>query len=68
MLEEWFNVSELRNFHDGDDGGDGGYGSDEAGGGDDEGSVGGDGDCDGLKGEWNYANGQKLQFSSETLQ
>ena len=26
------------------------------------------GDSDGLKSEWNYATGQKLQFSSETLQ
>ena len=34
----------------------------------DDGGDGVDGDCDGLKGEWNYANGQKLQFSSETLQ
>ena len=45
-----------------DGGGCGGGGGDEGGG------VGGDGDYDGLKGEWNYATGQKLQFSSETLQ
>ena len=46
---------------DGNDGGDGDN-VDIA----DDGEV-GDGDCDGLKGKWNYATGQKLQFSSETL-
>ena len=55
----WFS-----NLHaDGNDGGDG----DDVDIADDGEPGGGDSDCDGLKGKWNYATGQKLQFSSETL-